>query len=203
MSLYAKYVVPRLIDFCMRNKIVAQIRSELIPNAQGTVLELGVGSGLNLPFYSSRASHVYGVDPSLELLDMAHKRAKEISVPVEFVPQSAEEKLPLEDQSVDTVVVTWSLCSMNDPLRALHQVRRVLRPAGQLLFVEHGLAPDAHVKTWQNRMNPIWRRIGGGCNLNRKIDDLIRSAGLEISELEMKYLPGPKPLTYTYRGLAR
>ena len=124
-------------------------------------------------------------------------------MPVEFVAQSAEEKLPLEDQSVDTVVVTWSLCSMHDPLRALHQVRRVLRPTGQLLFVEHGLAPDAHVRTWQNRMNPIWRRIGGGCNLNRKIDDLIRSAGLEISELEMKYLPGPKPLTYTYRGLAR
>jgi ubiquinone/menaquinone biosynthesis C-methylase UbiE len=203
MSLYAKYVVPRLTDFCMRNKNVAQIRSELIPLAQGTVLELGIGSGLNLRFYSARASRVYGVDPSLELLDIAHKRAKATSVRVDLVAQSAEEKLPLEDQSVDTVVVTWSLCSMGDPLRALHQARRVLRSTGQLLFVEHGLASDAGVRTWQNRINPIWRRIGGGCNLNRKIDDLIRSAGFEISELQTKYLPGPRPLTYTYRGLAR
>jgi len=154
-------------------------------------------------YYSSRASRVYGVDPSLELLDMAHKRAKTTSVPVELVAQSAEEKVSLEDQSVDTVVVTWSLCSMRDPLRALRQARRVLRSTGQLLFVEHGLAPDAGVRSWQNRINPIWRRIGGGCNLNRKVDDLIRSAGFEISELQMKYLPGPRPLTYTYRGLAR
>jgi len=203
MSLYAKYVVPRLVDFGMRHKSAAQIRSELIPLAQGTVLEVGIGSGLNLPFYSSRANSVCGVDPSLELLDMARKRAKETSVPITLLAQSAEETLPLEGQSVDTVVVTWSLCSMRDPLRALRQVRRVLRSTGQLLFVEHGLAPDARVRTWQNRINPVWRRIGGGCNLNRKIDDLIRSAGFEISELEMKYLPGPKPLTYTYRGLAR
>jgi len=203
MSLYAKYLVPRLTDFGMRNKNVARIRSELIPLAQGSVLELGIGSGLNLQFYSSRASRVYGVDPSLELLDMAHKRVKATSVPVELVAQSAEEKLPLEDQSVDTVVVTWSLCSMRDPLRALRQARRVLRSKGQLLFVEHGLAPDAGVRTWQNRFNPVWRRIGGGCNLNRKIDDLIRSAGFDISELQTKYLPGPRPLTYTYRGLAR
>jgi len=203
MSLYAKYVVPHLIDFCMRDKNAAQIRSELIPLARGTVLELGIGSGLNLPFYSSHTSSVFGVDPSLELLDMAHKRAKATSVPVEFVAQSAEEKLPLENQSVDTVVVTWSLCSMRDPLRALRQARRVLRSTGQLLFVEHGLAPDPGVRTWQNRINPLWRRIGGGCNLNRKIDDLIRSAGFDITELQMKYLPGPRPLTYTYRGLAR
>jgi ubiquinone/menaquinone biosynthesis C-methylase UbiE len=203
MGLYAKYVVPRLIDLGMRNQNVARIRSELIPLASGTVLEVGIGSGLNLPFYSSRVSSVCGLDPSLELLDMARKRAKGTSVPVTLVAQGAEEKLPLDEQSVDTVVVTWSLCSMRDPLSALRQVRRVLRSTGQLLFVEHGLAPDARVRTWQNRLNPVWRRIGGGCNLNRKIDDLIRSAGFEIRELEMKYLPGPKPLTYTYRGLAR
>jgi ubiquinone/menaquinone biosynthesis C-methylase UbiE len=202
MSLYARYVVPRLVDFGMRHKSAAQIRSGLIPLAEGTILEVGIGSGLNLPFYSSRASSVCGVDPSLELLDMARKRAKATSMPVTFLAQSAEETLPLEEQSVDTVVVTWSLCSIPDPLKALRQVRRVLRSTGQLLFVEHGLAPDARVRTWQNRINPLWRRIGGGCNLNRKIDDLIRSAGFEIRELEMKYLPGPKPLTYTYRGLA-
>jgi ubiquinone/menaquinone biosynthesis C-methylase UbiE len=203
MSLYAKYVVPRLIDFGMRHKSAAQIRSELIPLAQGTVLEVGIGSGLNLPFYSASASRIYGVDPSHELLNMARKRVNESCVPVELVAQSAEEKLPLEEHSVDTVVITWSLCSMRDPLMALRQVRRVLRSTGQLLFVEHGLAPDARVRAWQNRINPVWRRIGGGCNLNRKIDDLVRSAGFEITELKAAYLPGPRPLTYTYQGLAR
>jgi ubiquinone/menaquinone biosynthesis C-methylase UbiE len=203
MSFYGKYVLPRLIDVCMKDKAAAQVRAELVPLARGVVLEMGIGSGLNLPFYSASASRVYAVDPSPELLEMARRRAKATPVPVEFLAQSAEEQLPLGDQSVDTVVVTWSLCSISDPLRALHQVRRVLRTSGQLLFVEHGLAPDGAVRAWQNRINPIWRRIGGGCNLNRKIDELIRSAGFEITQLKMAYLPGPRFLTYTYQGLAR
>jgi ubiquinone/menaquinone biosynthesis C-methylase UbiE len=203
MSFYGKYVLPRLIDVCMKVKAAAQVRAELVPLARGVVLEMGIGSGLNLPFYSASTSRVYGVEPSPELLKMARKRAKATPVPVEFFSQSAEEQLPLGDQSVDTVVVTWSLCSISDPLGALHQVRRVLRKSGQLLFVEHGLAPDAGVRAWQNRINPIWRRIGGGCNLNRKIDELIRSAGFEIAELKTVYLPGPRFLTYTYQGLAR
>ena len=203
MSFYGKYVLPRVIDLCMRDENTAQIRAELIPLARGVVLEVGIGSGLNLPFYSADASRIYGVDPSLEMLRMARKRAQGVPVPVEFFPQPAEERLPLGDQSVDTAVVAWSLCSIPDPLGALQQVRRVLRASGQLLFVEHGLAPDARVKVWQDRINPIWRRIAGGCNLNRGIDGLIRSAGFEITELKTAYLPGPRFLTYTYRGLAR
>jgi SAM-dependent methyltransferase len=202
MSFYGKYVVPRMIDLCMKNPDMTRIRSELIPRARGVVLELGIGSGLNLPFYSADARRVYGVDPSLESLKIARKRVEASVVPVELVPQSAEKPLPLGDQSVDTAVITWSLCSIPDPLGALRQVRRVLRPSGQLLFVEHGLAPDEGVSAWQNRINPIWRRIAGGCNVNRPIDELIRSAGFEISDLKTAYMPGPRLLTYTYQGVA-
>lgn len=202
MSFYGKYVVPRMIDLCMRNRDTARIRTELIPRARGVVLEVGIGSGLNLPFYSTDASRIYGVDPSPEILKLARKRVEASAVPVELFPQSAEEPLPLADESVDTVVVTWSLCSIPDPLEALRQVRRVLRPSGQLLFVEHGLAPDDGVSAWQNRINPIWRRIAGGCNVNRPIDELIRSAGFEISDLKTAYMPGPRLLTYTYQGVA-
>jgi ubiquinone/menaquinone biosynthesis C-methylase UbiE len=202
MSFYGKYVVPRMIDLCMRNRDTARIRTELIPRARGVVLEVGIGSGLNLPFYSTDASRIYGVDPSPEILKLARKRVEASAVPVELFPQSAEEQLPLADESVDTVVVTWSLCSIPDPLEALRQVRRVLRPSGQLLFVEHGLAPDDGVSAWQNRINPIWRRIAGGCNVNRPIDELIRSAGFEISDLKTAYTPGPRLLTYTYQGVA-
>ena len=203
MSFYGKYVVPRMIDLCMRNQDTMRVRAELIPRARGVVLEVGVGSGLNLPFYSADASRVYGVDPSLEGLKIARKRVEASPVPVELVPQSAEEPLPLADQSVDTAVITWSLCSIPDPFGALRQVRRVLKPSGQLLFVEHGLAPDDGVSTWQDRINPIWRRIAGGCNVNRPIDELIRSAGFEITDLKTAYLPGPRLLTYTYQGSAR
>jgi ubiquinone/menaquinone biosynthesis C-methylase UbiE len=203
MSFYGKYVLPRVLDVCMRNRDTAQLRAELIPRARGVVLEVGIGSGLNLPFYSADVSRIYGVDPSPEMLKMARKRAEATAVPVELFPQSAEEPLPLADQSIDTAAVAWSLCSIPDPLRALQQVRRVLRSGGQLLFVEHGLAPDGGVKAWQDRLNPIWRRIGGGCNLNRPIDELIRSAGFEITDLKAAYMPGPRFLTYTYQGVAR
>ena len=203
MSFYGKCVVPRMIDLCMRNRDMTRIRAALIPRARGVVLELGIGSGHNLPFYSADASRVYGVDPSLEGLKIARKRVEASLVPVELFPQSAEEPLPLGDQSVDTAVITWSLCSIPDPLGALRQVRRVLRPSGQLLFVEHGLAPDEGVRTWQNRINPIWSRIAGGCNVNRPIAELIRTAGFELTDLKTAYLPGPRPMTYTYQGSAR
>jgi len=150
-----------------------------------------------------RVTRVYGVDPSLELQKIARTRARAASVAVEFLAQSAEESLPLDDQSIDTVVITWTLCSIPDVSKALLQVKRVLKPTGQLIFVEHGLAPDPSVQSWQNRINPIWKPIAGGCNLNRKIDDLITSAGFEMSELQTTYLPGPRPLTFTYRGIAQ
>jgi ubiquinone/menaquinone biosynthesis C-methylase UbiE len=203
MGFYAKHVLPHAIDFAMRDKETSRIRAEVIPRAHGMVLEVRIGSGLNLPFYSDRVTRVYGVDPSLELQKIARTRARAASVAVEFLAQSAEESLPLDDQSIDTVVITWTLCSIPDVSKALLQVKRVLKPTGQLIFVEHGLAPDPSVQSWQNRINPIWKPIAGGCNLNRKIDDLITSAGFEMSELQTTYLPGPRPLTFTYRGIAQ
>ncbi len=203
MGFYAKHVLPHAIDFAMRDKETSRIRAEVIPRAHGMVLEVGIGSGLNLPFYSDRVTRVYGVDPSLELQKIARTRARAASVAVEFLAQSAEESLPLDDQSIDTVVITWTLCSIPDVSKALLQIKRVLKPTGQLIFVEHGLAPDPSVQSWQNRINPIWKPIAGGCNLNRKIDDLITSAGFEMSELQTTYLPGPRPLTFTYRGIAQ
>ena len=203
MGFYAKHVLPHAIDFAMRDKETSRIRAEVIPRAHGMVLEVGIGSGLNLPFYSDRVTRVYGVDPSLELQKIARTRARAASVAVEFLAQSAEESLPLDDQSIDTVVITWTLCSIPDVSKALLQIKRVLKPTGQLIFVEHGLAPEPSVQSWQNRINPIWKPIAGGCNLNRKIDDLITSAGFEMSELQTTYLPGPRPLTFTYRGIAQ
>ncbi|HEV8130043.1 MAG TPA: class I SAM-dependent methyltransferase [Acidobacteriota bacterium] len=203
MGFYARFVLPRIIDLAMRNKESAHLRSVWIPRARGDVLEVGIGSGLNLPFYSRDVRRVLGLDPSLELQRMARKRATHLRVGLEFLSQSAEEPLPLDARSIDTVVTTWTLCSIPQVERALQQIKRVLKPDGQLIFVEHGLAPDPGVVAWQNRITPIWRRMGGGCHLNRKIDELIERANFEIRELTTSYLPGPRPMTYTYQGIAQ
>jgi ubiquinone/menaquinone biosynthesis C-methylase UbiE len=202
MGLYAKYVLPPLLDVLMRNKETARVRAEWIPQARGEVLEIGIGSGLNLPLYSSEVQCVYGVDPSLELQRMARRRAAAGRLKVEFLLQSAEEPLPLADASIDTVVVTWTLCSIPDPQKALRQMKRVVKPTGRLIFLEHGRAPDPAVVAWQDRLTPACKCIFGGCHLNRKIDDLIMEAGFRISDLKTFYLSGPRPLTYTYQGLA-
>jgi ubiquinone/menaquinone biosynthesis C-methylase UbiE len=202
MGFYAKQVLPRLIDLAMRNKETARLRAEWVPQARGDVVEIGIGSGLNLPFYSSAVQHVYGVDPSLELQRMARKRAAEVRDRVEFLLQSAEERLPLADASVDTVLVTWTLCSIPDASRALQQAKRVLKPSGRVIFVEHGRSSDPGVVVWQDRLTPLWKSIGGGCHLNRKIDDLITTAGFQIMDLRTCYLSGPRPMTYTYQGFA-
>jgi ubiquinone/menaquinone biosynthesis C-methylase UbiE len=202
MGLYTKYVLPRLIDLAMRNKDTTRLRAESVSQAQGDVLEIGIGSGLNLPFYSSAVRHIYGVDPSIELQKIASKRASAARFPVTFFRQSAEERCPLPDASIDTIVMTWSLCSIPNPAAALQQMRPVLKQNGRLIFVEHGRSADATVKTWQDRITPFWKRIGGGCHLNRKSDDLIRAAGFQIIEQKNFYLPGPRPMTYTYQGVA-
>ncbi len=203
MGFYARYVLPRIIDVAMRNKEVARLRAACIPHARGEVLEVGIGSGLNLPFYSSEVRRVYGVDPSAELQRMARKRAPDGSIKVEYLLQSAEEPLPLGNQSVDTVVVTWTLCSIVNAPKALEQMKRVLKASGRLIFLEHGRAPDPGVVVWQDRLTPVWKRIGGGCHLNRKVDELIAAAGFHIVELKTCYLPGPRPMAYTYQGFAQ
>ncbi len=202
MGMYTKYVLPRFIDLAMRNKDTTRVRADWVPHARGNVLEVGIGSGLNLPFYSAEVSRVYGVDPSPELQKLARKRMADQTINVEFLSQSAEEPLPLRDQSVDTVVITWTLCSIPDPSGALRQMKRVLKPSGRLIFVEHGRAPDSRVAVWQDRLNPFWKRIAGGCHVNRKIDTLLTEAGFTIDELRTTYLPGPRPMTYTYQGFA-
>ncbi|SRR5216683_319880 len=133
---------------------------------------------------------------------MARRKEAAGRTKLEFLSQSAEEPLPLADQSIDTIVMTWTLCSIPNAPKALAQMKRVLKTRGRLLFIEHGRAPDPAIVSWQDRLTPIWKKIGGGCHLNRKIDELIASAGLQITELKTDYLPGPRPMTYTYQGFA-
>jgi ubiquinone/menaquinone biosynthesis C-methylase UbiE len=203
MSFYAKFVLPRIIDVAMRNPETARLRAEWIPKARGQVLEVGIGSGLNLPFYSPEVECVYGVDPSVELGRLARTRAAASATKVEFLLQSAEQPLPLASASMDTVVLTWTLCSIPNASSALQEMKRVLKPAGRLMFLEHGRAPDPGVVLWQDRLTPFWRPIAGGCHLNRKIDELITEAGFQITELTTVYLSGPRPMTYTYQGFAQ
>jgi ubiquinone/menaquinone biosynthesis C-methylase UbiE len=201
MGLYSKYVLPRLIDMACRNKDVTKLREQLIPEADGSVLEVGIGSALNLPYYSARVKILYGIDQSAELLEMARRKTEFATFPVTLLKLSAE-NIPLDDHSVDTVVMTWALCSIAEDHTVLQEMKRVLKPSGRLLFLEHGLSPEPKVRSWQDRLTPIWRHIGGGCYLNKKIDALISSVGFVITELHNFYLPGPKPMTYVYRGFA-
>ena len=202
MGFYAKCVLPRLIDLAMRNKDTARLRAECVPQARGDVLEIGIGSGLNLPFYSSEVRQLCGIDPSIELQRMAQKKAASVPFKITFISQSAEEPFPFENSSIDTIVMTWILCSIPNPGIALQQMRRVLKPEGRMIYIEHGRSPDQPVVKWQDRLTPVWKKLGGGCHLNRKIDDLITTAGFEISDQTKFYLSGPHPLTYTYKGIA-
>ncbi|MGD0124827.1 MAG: class I SAM-dependent methyltransferase [Terriglobia bacterium] len=187
----------------MRNKETARLRAAWIPQARGEVLEIGIGSGLNLPFYSSEVHQIYGVDPSVELQRMARQRATTGRGKVEFLTQSAEEPLPLASATIDTVVVTWTVCSIPNAAKALQEMKRVLKGSGRLIFVEHGRAPDPAVAAWQDRLTPVWKRITGGCHLNRRIDELVMEAGFQISDLKTCYVAGPRPMTYTYQGIAQ
>ena len=202
MGFYQDQIVPLLINWSMRQRNLAAYRSRIIPAAEGRVLEIGIGSGLNLPFYSRNVHHVIGLEPSPRLLAMARRVERTGFGPVEFIEGSAE-AIPLKDASVDTVVTTWTLCTIPDVLRALREMRRVLRPGGRLLFVEHGRAPDPNVVWWQDRLTPAWKRLGGGCHLNRAIGALIEDAGFRFDRLETGYMRGPKPMTFMYEGSAR
>jgi SAM-dependent methyltransferase len=202
MSLWSTRVLPVLVEKACRSSTILDERRRWIPRAHGEVLELGIGSGLNLAFYdAARVAKVTGIDPSLPLLVRAAARAGDASVPVELVEASAE-RLPFPAESFDSAVVTYSLCSVDDPARALAEVRRVLRPSGQLVFVEHGLAPDGGTRRWQHRLTPIWRRLGGGCHLDRDIAGILRDAGYELDELSAAYSEGVRWLSFTYQGTA-
>jgi ubiquinone/menaquinone biosynthesis C-methylase UbiE len=202
MGFYSDIILPRLCDFAMRNKELVPIRRRVIGAAEGRVLEIGVGSGLNLPFYRPEVAEVLALEPAPRLVSMARGVSRRASAPVRFLEASAE-AIPLDDHSVDTVVTTWTLCSIAHAATALAEMRRVLRPGGRLLFVEHGLSPDAGVHRWQDRLTPAWKCIAGGCHLNRPIRVMIESAGFGIDRIETGYIPGPRPMTFMYEGSAR
>jgi ubiquinone/menaquinone biosynthesis C-methylase UbiE len=202
MGIYDQYVLPRLIDLAMQNAVLTAERAKLVPLAVGTVLEVGLGSGHNLPFYSPQIERLYGLDPSVALLQMARQRVTRASFPTVALRGSGEQ-LPLADARCDTVVSTWTLCSIPQPLQALCEMRRVLKPGGQLLFIEHGRSPEDRVYGWQHWLTPLWRRLSGGCHLDRAIDALILAAGFRMLQFETGYVKGPRLLAFLYKGVAQ
>ena len=202
MGLYEKYILLKITEFLCGGKPIMYQRKKVVPLAKGRVLEIGIGSGLNLQFYdSSNVEYIWGLDPSAQMRNMAEKRAINSQFEVEFIGLSGNE-IPLESNSVNTVLVTYTLCTIPDVVQALSEMSRVLMPGGELIFCEHGLAPDEDVRRWQTRMNPIWKRMGGGCNLNRPIPNLIEQGGFKINNIETMYIPGWKPASFNYWGSA-
>ncbi|MDX0457107.1 methyltransferase domain-containing protein [Sinorhizobium medicae] len=201
MGIYSDVILPKLCDLSMRNVRLHPYRKRVVGAADGRVLEIGSGSGLNLPFYRRDVREILALEPDPALLAMA-RRVPHTEIPVNFMEASAEAIL-LDDNSIDTVVTTWTLCTIPGAAAALTEMRRVLRPRGKLLFVEHGLSPDRGVRWWQDRLTPIWGRISGGCHLNRPIRSIIENGGFRIDRIETGYMQGPKPMTFMYEGSAR
>src|SRR5215813_6101855 len=202
MGFYSDVVLPRLCDLGMRSRQLRPYRQRAVASAEGRVLEIGIGSGLNLPFYPAAAREIVGLEPSAGMTALARGNARRAGKSVTFLEGSAE-AIPLESESVDTVVSTWTLCSIPRADVALGEMRRVLRPTGRLLFVEHGLAPDLSVRRWQDRLTPAWRRFNGNCHLNRPIERLIDEAGFRLERVATGYMRGPRPFAFIYEGAAR
>lgn len=200
--LYEEHFLPPVLDAAMRAAVIAEQRALLVPGARGRVLEVGIGSGLNLPYYDGeRVERLYGIDPSAALERRAWRRAAAAPFPVEVIEGSAEE-MAVADGTFDTVVSTYTLCSIGDLPQALREIRRVLKPGGSYLFCEHGLSPDRSVAAVQHRITPVWRHIAGGCHLDVPMAELIRAAGFRITELEEGYIAAPRFAAYNYRGVA-
>ena len=186
----------------MRGRSLVPYRERVIAAAAGRVLEIGIGAGENLSRYGGAVVEVIGLEPAPRLALMAREAARRVATPARIVEATAE-KIPLDARSVDTAVLTWTLCSVADPWAALHEIRRVLRADGRLLFVEHGLAPDGRVRNWQRRLTPLWQRLAGGCHLDRDVRALITRSGFRLEHLETGYARGPKPMSYMYEGSAQ
>jgi len=178
-------------------------REKVVPLARGRVLEVGVGTGLNLPYYDrSKVEKVFGLDPSPEMTVKAERAARSSHLDVEFIHSPAE-SIPLDPASVDTVLLTYTLCTIPETQAALREMRRVLRPGGKLVFCEHGLAPDASVRKWQHAIGPVWKRLAGGCHLDRDIPALLAQGGFKVEDMSTMYLPGWRPATFNYWGVAQ
>jgi len=201
MSFYVDRILPRCTNLLLSGSEFTKIRSRVASGLAGDVLEVGFGSGLNVPHYPSGVDRVLAVDPATLGRKLAAGRVSASPVPVEYVGLDGA-SLPLEPGTIDHVLVTWTLCTIPEVDDALGEVHRVLRPGGQLHFVEHGLSPDLGVAKWQHRLTPLQRRVAGGCHLNRPIDRLIEGAGFAVTQLDTYQLGGPKPMSYMYEGVA-
>ncbi|MEE9153203.1 MAG: class I SAM-dependent methyltransferase [candidate division NC10 bacterium] len=201
MGIYRDQILPRGINWVLGRQECLGLRRTVTPGLRGKVLEIGFGSGLNLPYYPSDVDRICAVDPATLGRKLAARRIEACPIPVEFFDLNGDQ-LPLETDSVDAILSTWTLCTIPEVTNALRELRRVLKPAGRFHFLEHGLSPNANVAKWQRRLNPLQRRIGGGCQLDLKIDQLIRSVGFEIEALDNFYMKGPRFGSYMYRGVA-
>lgn len=202
MGFYDRHLLPHVLNCLCGMGIITEQRAKLVPLAEGRVLEIGIGTGLNLPFYdASRVTHICGVDPATEMHAMAKRQAAKISIPVETIALELEQ-IAAPSASFDTVVSTFTLCSIPDAVGALKEMRRVLKPGGRLLFCEHGLAPETSVQAWQQRLTPFWKPLAGGCHLNRDIPQLLAEGGFTITSMEKQYIKAPKIMAYIYRGAA-
>jgi ubiquinone/menaquinone biosynthesis C-methylase UbiE len=204
LSFYNKYILPKVLNCTCASKPINYQRDKIVPLAEGVVLDVGIGSGLNIPFYNkTKIKQLYGLDPSKELLDIAKSVAKEEKLEIEFLECGAE-SIPLPDKSIDNVLITYTMCTIPDVAISNSEIMRILKDDGKLLFCEHGLAPDKNIAKWQKRINPLWSKIAGGCNLNKDIPNLISSSGFKILNMEEMYLPGtPKFAGYNYWGVAK
>lgn len=202
MSFYSRHILPRCLDKACGIGPIEKQRAKIVPLAKGQVVEIGIGSGLNLPHYDpSRISGVIGVDPDDHIWERSTERRAAVDFPIERIGLSGE-AIPLDDKSADTIVVTYSLCTIPDPVAALREMRRILRPDGDILFCEHGKSVDPKTARWQGRIDPVWKKLAGGCHSGRDIPALFAQAGLTIHDLSEGYIPGPKVLSYNYWGRA-
>ena len=201
MGFYDKYILPTFLNCACGTKPMQYQRKKIVPFAKGEVLEIGIGSGLNLPFYDlDKINKIWGLDPSEELNSMAEKVARDIDIDVDLIIGGAEE-IPLPENSIDTILLTYTLCTIPKVKDSIKEIERVLKPSGSMLFCEHGLAPDEKVAKWQQRLNPYWKKIAGGCNLNRDIPKIIQDSSFKITKLETMYLPStPKFAGFNYWG---
>ena len=204
MNFYEKYVLPKVLNCTCGSKPIKLQREKIVPLAYGKVLEIGIGSGLNIPFYNhSMIDEFHALEPSKELCEMAIEVAQQNNVEVKL-HQCGAENIPLPENYFDTVLITYTMCTIPDVALSNSEIIRVLKDDGKLLFCEHGLAPDKNIAKWQKRINPLWSKIAGGCNLNRDIPNLISSSGFKISNMEEMYLPStPKFAGYNYWGVAK